>query len=165
MAGSITFYKLPSTMDDYSPNFKKESPMEVERRQGRGMRIPKWTLSGFDMTIIDFSMDPAQDLLVLIAGAPPGCVLSFLLSHRNCSRTNSDELDVLCGVGRNITIRSISVHSRPTNLIPLPYRQPSIANVTQDQNPPTCGLLSVSKSWINISPCSSKTSFTPVPLL
>ncbi|TFY68712.1 hypothetical protein EVG20_g3440, partial [Dentipellis fragilis] len=53
VSGSITFYQFPST----GFPFDESKP------------VPSWTLSGFDINIIDFSMDPSQDLLVLVASS------------------------------------------------------------------------------------------------
>ncbi|KAI0322866.1 hypothetical protein OF83DRAFT_267940 [Amylostereum chailletii] len=52
-SSSISFYQLPSTLPD------------------QDNRILSWTLSVFQMDVIDFSIDPSQDLLVLVASAPP----------------------------------------------------------------------------------------------
>lgn len=56
VSGSITFYQLPET----GPKYQDKTC------------VPSWTLSGFDLNIIDFSIDPTQDLLVLVASAQPG---------------------------------------------------------------------------------------------
>ena len=63
-SSAISFYQLPSTAAD------------------QGDRVRSWTLSVSGMDVIDFSIDPSQDLLVLVAVAPAESV--HLLPSRSC---------------------------------------------------------------------------------
>ncbi|KAI0064257.1 hypothetical protein BV25DRAFT_1823228 [Artomyces pyxidatus] len=69
VSGSITFYQLPETGADYKDK----------------ANVPSWTLSGFDLNIIDFSIDPTQDLLVLVASAIPGSKCNYQVHLRTLS--------------------------------------------------------------------------------
>lgn len=55
---SISFLELPSA----DPSTASEGAQKLET----------WSHSMRDVTIVDFTMDPAQDLLVLVSLAPPG---------------------------------------------------------------------------------------------
>lgn len=57
VTASISFLELPTA----DAQVQGESPKELEM----------WTHPMGDITIIDFTMDPSQDLLVLVALAPP----------------------------------------------------------------------------------------------
>ncbi|TFY78781.1 hypothetical protein EWM64_g5232 [Hericium alpestre] len=53
VSGKITFYQFPTAAG--------------EKALVEGGRVPSWTLTEYDINIIDFSMDPSQDLLVLVS--------------------------------------------------------------------------------------------------
>jgi hypothetical protein len=57
VTASISFLELPSA----DATLLGESPHELQM----------WTHAMTDVTIVDFTMDPSQDLLVLVALAPP----------------------------------------------------------------------------------------------
>lgn len=57
VTASISFMELPST----------ESPPSGDD----ATNLKTWTHYMGDITIIDFTMDPSQDLLILVALAPP----------------------------------------------------------------------------------------------
>ena len=72
----VTFYRLPPCPTPQSSN--KEDAGSREANTANGFNNPlngnskrdRWTYA-FGMTILDFTMDPEQDLLVLLALAPP----------------------------------------------------------------------------------------------
>ncbi|CAA7268241.1 unnamed protein product [Cyclocybe aegerita] len=70
---SISFLELPST----DGMFFGEPPRELQM----------WTHAMGDVTIIDFTMDPSQDLLVLVALAPPDSKSVYEL-HLRSLKTN-----------------------------------------------------------------------------
>ena len=48
--------------------------LELPSADTREDQLKTWSHSMPDLNIIDFTMDPGQDLLVLVAVAPPQCV-------------------------------------------------------------------------------------------
>lgn len=96
---SISFLELPTASCDPT----------------RALRT--WTHATNDVTIIDFTMDPSQDLLVLVAVAPLEYVLPFFSTH-SCSS---------CRQALNLSTIFISAPSRPTSPIPGPHYPSSIA--------------------------------------
>lgn len=65
---SISFVKLPSADEPFSDDQLPESRL--------------WTHSMSDLLIFDFTMDPSQDLLVLLVLAPPSYVAAVLFNRR-----------------------------------------------------------------------------------
>jgi hypothetical protein len=70
VAPSISFFQLPSACDE-DEDVEEEGDEEGESEKFHEM---KWTHTMLDLAIIDFTMDPVQDLLVLVAAAPTECV-------------------------------------------------------------------------------------------
>jgi hypothetical protein len=66
VAPSISFFQLPSTCDEE----EEEGDEGDDEGEGEKFHEMKWTHTMFDLAIIDFTMDPVQDLLVLVAAAP-----------------------------------------------------------------------------------------------
>jgi hypothetical protein len=79
---NVTFYRLPPYPTP--PASTEDGAGLAEARSANGPhdtpagnpRVASWTYA-FGMTILDFTMDPEQDLLVLLALAPPESVFSF----------------------------------------------------------------------------------------
>jgi hypothetical protein len=90
ITASISFLELPTSSSDPS----------------RPLRT--WTHPMGDVTIIDFTMDPSQDLLVLVAVAPLEYVLPFLSTQPISS----------CRQVLNISTTSTFAPSPPTSPIP-----------------------------------------------
>lgn len=80
VTASISFLELPTISGDGIGKVKEakekfqENPRTAQKERceesKRGMKLRTWTHSMGDVAIIDFTMDPSQDLLVLVALAP-----------------------------------------------------------------------------------------------
>jgi len=64
MTTSISFLELPST------GVPVPKPEDIEKLRKHPQQLLTWTHTMPDLSIIDFTMDPMQDLLVLVAVAP-----------------------------------------------------------------------------------------------
>jgi hypothetical protein len=73
---NVTFYRLPPHPAPPVPNEEGAGSSEADITNNANdtpdgnSKKDTWTYA-FDMTILDFTMDPEQDLLVLLALAPP----------------------------------------------------------------------------------------------
>lgn len=93
VTSSISFFELPSSADE---------------------PIKAWRHSMGDISVVDFTMDPAQDLIALVALAPPESVL-HLLNYFVSRLYQTDSLP-----DRNSCTRSTSTRSQRTSLTPRP---------------------------------------------
>ena len=94
ITASISFLELPSA--------------DTVRLESGAPDLKTWTHPMFDITIVDFTMDPAQDLLVLIALAPRGYV------H---SRSIYSMISLLFDLGLAIHMNSTCALCQPTSCI------------------------------------------------
>jgi len=73
---SVTFYRLPphptssASVEDGTGSSEAGAANGTNDTPGSNSKAGSWTYA-FGMTILDFTMDPEQDLLVLLALAPP----------------------------------------------------------------------------------------------
>jgi len=73
---NVTFYRLPpypllqASKEDGAGSTQASAANGANDTPGGNSKGDSWTYS-FGMTILDFTMDPEQDLLVLLALAPP----------------------------------------------------------------------------------------------
>ena len=82
---NVTFYRLPpyptqlDSKEDGVALAEASGPNGANVTPGVNPKGDSWTYS-FRMTILDFTMDPEQDLLVLLALAPPESVFFLRLA-------------------------------------------------------------------------------------
>ena len=78
--GCIGFLELPglTVNDDLGRDDEAGLGEDVEEKEEEQTSYRRWKHRILDMFIIDFTMDPIQDLLVLVAFSPPGFVLIFV---------------------------------------------------------------------------------------
>lgn len=67
---NVTFYRLPPYPTLSASTEGGSGSSEASDTPGGNSKADSWTYA-FGMTILDFTMDPEQDLLVLLALAPP----------------------------------------------------------------------------------------------
>ena len=85
---NVTFYRLPpyptppAPIKDGTESFVAGDATSANNVPGGNSKGDSWTYA-FGMTILDFTMDPEQDLLVLLALGPPELVVFLGLSNRS----------------------------------------------------------------------------------
>lgn len=82
VAPSISFFQLPSAADDDEEEAAAEESDTETEEVGDRFHEMKWTHTMLDLAIIDFTMDPVQDLLVLVAAAPTEYVHQSRAHHK-----------------------------------------------------------------------------------
>lgn len=96
VTASISFLELPST----DASFLNESKETLQA----------WTHCMGDVNIIDFTMDPSQDLLVLVALAPPECVFSYIVTCLLLPANSGQNMFTSCTSGQSRQINPTTRH-------------------------------------------------------